>query len=134
MVLESDDDGAIKADNAECWSNESSDEEETSNSAQPNLHERDVSNFLKLAEALTLYLSEELTEADVEMADKLLRQYCTELLEVCRRYHIVGIIFCLTFSPDLWFVRYPSKPPLCDAHRRVHPQLWSITRVLDLRI
>ncbi|TBU52487.1 hypothetical protein BD310DRAFT_981846 [Dichomitus squalens] len=81
MVLESDDDGGIEIDAEENWSDDSSDGDDAW-SAQASIHERDVPNFLKLAEALTTFLADELSEDDVMIADQRLREYCTELLEL----------------------------------------------------
>ncbi|KDQ54236.1 hypothetical protein JAAARDRAFT_60664 [Jaapia argillacea MUCL 33604] len=46
------------------------------------LDPRDPSNFLKLSAALRLLLSEKITEVDLEGADKPIREYCTELIEL----------------------------------------------------
>ncbi|EJF59017.1 hypothetical protein DICSQDRAFT_14970, partial [Dichomitus squalens LYAD-421 SS1] len=77
----SDDDGGIEIDAEENWSDDSSDGDDAW-SAQASIHERDVPNFLKLAEALTTFLADELSEDDVMIADQRLREYCTELLEL----------------------------------------------------
>lgn len=46
------------------------------------LHPQDVSNFLKLSTALRILLSGSITEDQLVEADRLIREYCTELLEV----------------------------------------------------
>ncbi|KAI1783145.1 hypothetical protein LXA43DRAFT_977257 [Ganoderma leucocontextum] len=46
------------------------------------LHPDDPANFLKLSEALRLLTSHVLTTAEIKDADKLLREYCTELLRL----------------------------------------------------
>lgn len=63
------------------------------------LHPRDVANFLKLSEALRILLSGRLTEEDLAKADKLIREYCTELLEV--RLH--------TFPPYNVMITYTTS-------------------------
>lgn len=62
---------------------EGSDEEE----ALSRLHPDDPDNFVKLSTALRLLLARELEEDDIETADELLREYCTELIEVCVYIH-----------------------------------------------
>lgn len=47
------------------------------------LHPDDPDNFVKLSTALRLLLSRELLEEDIDAADDLLREYCTELIGVC---------------------------------------------------
>ncbi|KAI0736043.1 hypothetical protein C8Q76DRAFT_297214 [Earliella scabrosa] len=79
MVLESDDDGAQEVHEDEAWP---SDEDEPMLSGSSSLHPRDVANFAKLCSALRIFLSEELSEADVSAGDRLLREYCIELLEL----------------------------------------------------
>lgn len=49
------------------------------------LHPDDPDNFLKLSEALRILSQYELAFDDVEKADTLLRQYCTELITVRAR-------------------------------------------------
>lgn len=48
------------------------------------LHPDDPENFIKLSTALRLLLAWHLTEADISTSDGLLREYCTELIGVCR--------------------------------------------------
>ncbi|KAI0749923.1 hypothetical protein C8Q80DRAFT_1120041 [Daedaleopsis nitida] len=84
MVLESDDDGAVEVDTNDLYSDGSNDEDAPqSTPSQANLNPQDVTNFLKLSEALTLFLAEELSEEDILKADRLLREYCSELIESC---------------------------------------------------
>ncbi len=90
MVLESDDDGAVEADVEDIYSD--GEIEDGSSTMHENLHPRDVENFLKLSEALTIFLADELCEADIAKADQLLRDYCTELLEVRYRIRTCDII------------------------------------------
>ncbi|KAI1783783.1 hypothetical protein LXA43DRAFT_1067338 [Ganoderma leucocontextum] len=85
MVLEPDNAGALEIEDEDSWSQDSDDDgagDEDINHSTSKLHPRDLDNFLKLAEALSLYLSEELTDESVAKADALLREYCTELLEL----------------------------------------------------
>ncbi|KAI0093118.1 hypothetical protein BDY19DRAFT_902918 [Irpex rosettiformis] len=53
-----------------------------------NLHPDDPANFLKLSEALRILSQYVLTESDVNMADTLLRSYCSELIKVDAHYCI----------------------------------------------
>lgn len=77
MVLELDDEGAAEIPEDEAWP-------ETQAVPQSSeLHPRDLDNVEKLCAALKIFLSKTLSKAQVEDADRLLREYCTELLEVC---------------------------------------------------
>lgn len=58
------------------------DDEDSDEEAASRLHPDDPDNFVKLSTALRLLLSRELEEDDIETADELLREYCTELIEV----------------------------------------------------
>lgn len=51
-------------------------------SAQPNLHPNDPEHFLKLSKALELLLGRTMRRQDIEVADRLLREYGLGLLEV----------------------------------------------------
>ncbi|KAF7372218.1 hypothetical protein MVEN_00081200 [Mycena venus] len=54
---------------------------ETSESETPfNLHPDDPGNFLKLSAALSILQQETLWDADIDNADSLIREYCTELI------------------------------------------------------
>lgn len=47
-----------------------------------NMHPRDPGHFFKLSAALKILMSLKLTDMDIETADRLLREYCLELVEV----------------------------------------------------
>ena len=53
------------------------------------LHPDDPSNFLKLCAAIRILLRRRLTDSDIDCADRLIREYCTELISVCP--HIIQI-------------------------------------------
>jgi hypothetical protein len=53
------------------------------------LHPNDPSNFLKLCTAIRILLRRQLTDSQIDHADRLLREYCTELISV--RLHIIRI-------------------------------------------
>lgn len=57
-------------------------ENEDDSSKPPNLHPQDPSNFSKLAAALKLLLAWEIDDAEIDEADKLLREYSLELIYV----------------------------------------------------
>ncbi|KAI0764182.1 hypothetical protein BD413DRAFT_494895 [Trametes elegans] len=78
LVLDHDDAGAMPDDNDNDWEDE--EEEETSRPSE--LHPRDLENFLKLCAALRLYLSDCINEEQLLTADKLIRAYCIELIEL----------------------------------------------------
>lgn len=46
------------------------------------LHADDPRNFLKLCSALRILIRRCITESDIDQADRLLREYCTELISV----------------------------------------------------
>jgi len=46
------------------------------------LNPRDPANFLKLASALNIFLAGTLTDNEIDQADKLIREYNVELIEV----------------------------------------------------
>jgi hypothetical protein len=50
------------------------------------LHPSDPSNFLKLCAAIRILLRRRLTDPDIDHADRLLREYCTELISVCPHF------------------------------------------------
>lgn len=56
------------------------DMDEEEEDVQSCLHPDDPANFLKLCQALRILISREVTTAQVNHADSLLREYCTELL------------------------------------------------------
>ncbi|THU76896.1 hypothetical protein K435DRAFT_878595 [Dendrothele bispora CBS 962.96] len=55
---------------------------ETPESPVSNLHPNDPANFLKLATALVLFTARSINEQEVEQADRLIREYCVELIEL----------------------------------------------------
>ncbi|PIL33759.1 hypothetical protein GSI_04384 [Ganoderma sinense ZZ0214-1] len=81
MVLESDDEGAMEISEDEVYPSED-DDDNASTMSTNGLHPRDLDVFLKLCSALTQFLANELTTQNVEDADRLLREYCIELLEI----------------------------------------------------
>jgi hypothetical protein len=58
-------------------------EDEARDNATPsNLHPDDPKNFLKLSSALKVLVAREITEVDLTESDRLIREYCQELVEV----------------------------------------------------
>ena len=53
------------------------------------LHPSDPINFLKLCTAIRILLRRQLTDPDINDADALIREYCTELISVCP--HLIQI-------------------------------------------
>ena len=47
------------------------------------LHPDDPNNFLKLCSAICILLHCQFTDSDIDYADQLIQQYCTELIHVC---------------------------------------------------
>ncbi|CDO71994.1 hypothetical protein BN946_scf184943.g29 [Trametes cinnabarina] len=83
LVLDADDAGACLDDEDSLWPGmDDSDEDEDDSQRTSNLHERDLANFLKLCKALRLFLSDSITDQQLELADCLLREYCAELVEL----------------------------------------------------
>lgn len=62
------------------------------------LHPDDPENFLKLCRALRILVSRRVTDEEIDEADKLMREYCTELIEVsvflnCHHFgHLASLI------------------------------------------
>ncbi|KZV60007.1 hypothetical protein PENSPDRAFT_558091, partial [Peniophora sp. CONT] len=54
-------------------------EDEDDSRGHANLHPDDVANFAKLSEFLALVLSDEVTDNDIDKADRLIREYCLQL-------------------------------------------------------
>jgi hypothetical protein len=48
------------------------------------LHPDDPCNFLKLCSAIRILIRRRLTDSSIDQADRLLCEYCTELITVCR--------------------------------------------------
>lgn len=63
---------------------DSGDEREAHQDAQrpSNLHPDDPANFLKLSEALKIYMSYRITDTEIDKADNLIRAYNLELIKV----------------------------------------------------
>jgi len=53
------------------------------------LHPSNPNNFLKLCAAICILLRRQLTDPDIDHADRLIREYCMELISVC--LHLVHI-------------------------------------------
>ena len=56
-----------------------------------------------------------ITEADLQEADRLLREYCTELVTVRCWYFLLS--FSIELYSALWAVCDLSEPPLCLPRR-----------------
>jgi hypothetical protein len=63
----------------------SEDEAEDDSGKPANLHPDDPTNFAKLIMAIKLLLSNPVTDEQLDEGDRLLREYCWELVEVSRR-------------------------------------------------
>ncbi|KAJ7739013.1 hypothetical protein B0H16DRAFT_1729688 [Mycena metata] len=59
-------------------------EDEARDNATPsNLHPDDPKNFLKLSSALKILVAQVITERDLAMSDRFIREYCAELVDLC---------------------------------------------------
>ena len=85
-----------------------------------NLHMNDIANFLKLATALKLLLSHEITEEDLDLASNLLRVYCLELIEVCRQIFCFHTIFLDSQALAVRSSSHQAQPSLCNACPSMH--------------
>jgi len=83
-----------------------------------NLHPDDPKNFLKLCRAIQILNLRMITEADLQEADRLLREYCAELVTV--RYLYLVLNFSIDWYSALWAVCDPSEPPLRLPHCRLN--------------
>ncbi|OCH87011.1 hypothetical protein OBBRIDRAFT_851644 [Obba rivulosa] len=82
MELESDDAGAAE-NNEDAYSGpEAESEGETDHSMPYNMHPGDLSNFLKLARALRIFLQDQINASALKDADRFIREYCSELLSL----------------------------------------------------
>ncbi|KAJ7277643.1 hypothetical protein C8J57DRAFT_173563 [Mycena rebaudengoi] len=100
------DDGAVSSDDDDDYrttqqrrrkrpkqdTNTQADDEARDNRSAPNLHPDDPGNFLKLCTAIKILVSRTITEEELVIADKLIREYCLELVtlygpEVIRPNH-----------------------------------------------
>ncbi|KAI0323219.1 hypothetical protein GY45DRAFT_1410608 [Cubamyces sp. BRFM 1775] len=79
LVLDDDDAGAYLDEDDEVWDDENEDNEAGDGSR---LRARDLATFLKLCAALRLFLSDTITDEQLERADRLLREYCIEIIEL----------------------------------------------------
>ncbi|KAI0362827.1 hypothetical protein BV20DRAFT_1058617 [Pilatotrama ljubarskyi] len=79
LVLEADDAGATLDDDDSAWMDV---EDEDDSQQHSRLHQRDLATFLKLCMAIRLFLSESISEEQLVNADKLIREYCQDLIEV----------------------------------------------------
>ena len=84
MVLDDDDAGAVPEEEDGDWEDDNEDDEDELDPGMRTcqLHPRDLNNFLKLCRALRLFISDAMSEEQITSADALIREYCTELLEV----------------------------------------------------
>lgn len=69
------------------------------------LHPDDIPHFLKLSRALQLLLRRDIAEFEVNEAEQLLRDYCTELISVCPYPSVPGVQtdtnFLQLYGPDV---------------------------------
>jgi hypothetical protein len=74
------------------------------------LHPDDPANFLKLCTALRILIKHSLSDEDLNHADRLIREYNTELIHVC---HLIRLrsASCLLISPSSSMV-LPSSSPI----------------------
>jgi hypothetical protein len=94
------------------------------NSDKFTLHPDDPKNFLKLCSALCILTQRRLLDSDINQAEQLLREYCSELIPVS-----FTSLCCQCCANALYHIAlrvwgYPTQPPLCDTCDRVCPQLW----------
>lgn len=60
------------------------------------LHPDDPANFLKLSGALRLLVQNSITNQDIDRADLLIREYCTELITVRQRIFYLPTLVSIT--------------------------------------
>ncbi len=132
MQLEPDDEGAMEISDDDAWDSDDSKEDDGPPIPALQPHPRDLDNFMLLCRALRLFLSDEMTPTQVDQADTLLCQYCGGLLEVCLT-HSISMPYVLTYLVlVVRSVRNQTKPPLCDAHRRLRVELRPSEGILDV--
>jgi len=85
------------------------------------LDPKDPANFLKLASALNIFLSDMLTDTQVDEADNLIREYNVELIEVGRTPRTWQVFAVLKFIHSaLWSRCNKAKSPLLNPLCRVY--------------
>ena len=85
------------------------------------LNPKDPANFLKLASALNIFLSDTLTDTQVNEADNLIREYNVELIKVGRTPHRWRDFSVLNFIHSaLWSRRNEAESPLLNTLCRVY--------------
>lgn len=87
LTLDGDDAGAQEEHDKDAWIDEDNEEDDSARALQ--LHPCDLDNFFKLCSALKIFLAETINEAQLSCADTLIREYCTELIEVRQRCQCV---------------------------------------------
>lgn len=83
------------------------------NSTTSNLSAEDPKNFLKLCLALQILTARRITEDDLQRADRLLREYCQELVEVRRLLRDLMKSMLITF--DSFMVQLSFVPTTTTA-------------------
>lgn len=127
------DSGAVEQGDDIFVGRDESDDEERSSARPVNLHPDDPAHFLKLSSALKLLLADEITTAEIEESDRLLREYNLGLLHV--GLHCFGVRTCTHISLLVQALRargHASQPPLLNPRPRMHLRFWSLALFLDL--
>ena len=74
------DDGAVEHD-SDAYVSDSDGEGDVP--TESSLHPSDIENFFKLSRALRILLAGRITKEKLDEADRLIREYCEGLVEVC---------------------------------------------------
>ena len=83
------------------------------------LDPKDPANFLKLASALNIFLSDTLSDNQINEADTLIREYNIELIEVSR-FPCRSLLFAVLKFSALWAGCNKAESPLFKPHSRVY--------------
>lgn len=118
------DDGAVEKENDLYPSDEENDDGTgPSPRAPPNLHPDDPSNIFKLVRFLELVLAKRITVVQVQEADRLIRDYCSELLHVRGNCLATAVSGTHGSVPALWRRCCTSQSPLRNRRAGLHPRL-----------
>lgn len=79
------------------------------------LDPRDPGNFLKLVSVLNIFLADSLTDAEIDKADTLIREYNVELIEVSQAL-VAFALYRANHNLALWPRGYQAEPPLFNTY------------------
>ena len=98
------------------------------------LDPKDPANFLKLASALNIFLSDMLTDTQVNEADDLIQEYNIELIKVGRTPRTQVFAVLNFIHSALWSRCNKAESPLLNPLCRVYMGFWPCCWLLDIHL